>query len=183
MSDTILLGPDYLPLPTQCTGRSKTRMRTCGCGGDRTCQECRCRNKAIPGGSVCEFHGGAAPQVRKRAEQRVVEQYAEVQDLSISILIMRLKDFHEAQELARINGTPPPIYDDKTLLAIAKVAGDQQLTLQGRATSITESRTIDAADTLRLLEERTFLLRQRGVGRLADDDVDDAEIVEVDNEA
>jgi hypothetical protein len=33
----------------------------------------RCRNWAIRGGSVCRFHGGAAPQVRAAAKRRLAE--------------------------------------------------------------------------------------------------------------
>lgn len=36
----------------------------------------RCKNRRIPGGSVCEFHGGDAPQVREAAEARLAEQRA-----------------------------------------------------------------------------------------------------------
>jgi len=31
----------------------------------------RCRQPAIPGGTVCRFHGGAAPQVRSKAAIRL----------------------------------------------------------------------------------------------------------------
>ena len=34
----------------------------------------RCKRAAVPGGNVCHFHGGAAPQVRAKADQRIVEQ-------------------------------------------------------------------------------------------------------------
>lgn len=30
-----------------------------------------CRQRPIPGGSVCYWHGGAAPQVRKKAQERL----------------------------------------------------------------------------------------------------------------
>src|SRR5512144_1418891 len=31
-----------------------------------------CRNYAIRGGSVCRMHGGGAPQVRRRAQERIL---------------------------------------------------------------------------------------------------------------
>lgn len=34
----------------------------------------RCLNRAIPGGTVCEYHGGAAPQTRDAAETRLAEE-------------------------------------------------------------------------------------------------------------
>jgi hypothetical protein len=33
----------------------------------------RCGNPAIPGGTVCKYHGGASPQVRAKAQLRLVE--------------------------------------------------------------------------------------------------------------
>ena len=33
----------------------------------------RCGQSAIPGATVCYFHGGAAPQVRKKAMERILE--------------------------------------------------------------------------------------------------------------
>ena len=42
----------------QCTATSKSSGKRCG-------------KSAIPGGNVCRFHGGAAPQVKKRAEERL----------------------------------------------------------------------------------------------------------------
>ena len=31
-----------------------------------------CRQPAIPGGSVCRYHGGSAPQVKLKAEERLM---------------------------------------------------------------------------------------------------------------
>jgi hypothetical protein len=33
----------------------------------------RCKNASIPGGRVCRYHGGAAPQVQKRVNERLRE--------------------------------------------------------------------------------------------------------------
>lgn len=32
----------------------------------------RCKRAPIPGGTVCRYHGGAAPQVKAKAEQRLL---------------------------------------------------------------------------------------------------------------
>ena len=42
----------------QCTAKSKQSGQ-------------QCRMGAIPGGAVCRFHGGAAPQVQRRARERL----------------------------------------------------------------------------------------------------------------
>lgn len=39
----------------------------------------RCRRSAVIGGTVCPMHGGSAPQVRAKAEQRVLEEQASVE--------------------------------------------------------------------------------------------------------
>lgn len=53
-----------VPLPggarPQCTARSK------GSGE-------RCRQTAIPGGTVCRFHGGGSPSVKRKAALRLAE--------------------------------------------------------------------------------------------------------------
>ena len=36
----------------------------------------QCGNRPIPGGTVCRFHGGGAPQVRRAAELRLAELVA-----------------------------------------------------------------------------------------------------------
>lgn len=46
------------PMEGQCTATSKQ-------SGER------CKRRAIPGGTVCHFHGGAAPQVKAKADERL----------------------------------------------------------------------------------------------------------------
>lgn len=50
--------PRQHPTTPQCTATSRQSGK-------------RCRRDAIPGGSVCATHGGNAPQVRAKAEQRL----------------------------------------------------------------------------------------------------------------
>ena len=45
-------------------------MRTCG---KRTRAGGTCKKPAIPGGTVCRFHGGAAPQVKAKADDRLAD--------------------------------------------------------------------------------------------------------------
>lgn len=46
------------PMKPRCTARSKQSQKPC-------------RNAPIPGGTVCRFHGGAAPQVKAKALERL----------------------------------------------------------------------------------------------------------------
>ena len=46
--------------PMRCTATSKQKQRQCG-------------NHAIPGGTVCRNHGGSAPQVKRKAAERLAE--------------------------------------------------------------------------------------------------------------
>jgi hypothetical protein len=48
------------PLTQRCSAKSKQR-------------QAQCKQPAIAGGTVCRYHGGAAPQVKKAAEQRLQE--------------------------------------------------------------------------------------------------------------
>jgi hypothetical protein len=55
--------PDLMAAPTppdkpRCTATSKQTGQ-------------RCAQRPIPGGTVCRFHGGAAPQVQRTARQRL----------------------------------------------------------------------------------------------------------------
>ena len=43
------------------------------CVGDSKQRHARCLNRPIPGGTVCRFHGGAAPQVVRSAKLRLAE--------------------------------------------------------------------------------------------------------------
>lgn len=54
---------------SQCTAIAKGSQR-------------RCQRRAVPGGTVCAMHGGNAPQVRRKAEQRL-EQAAMARQVSV----------------------------------------------------------------------------------------------------
>ena len=46
-----------------------------------------CRAYAIHGGTVCVAHGGAAPQVKRKAEERIVE----LRDVAVEKFLMQLQ--------------------------------------------------------------------------------------------
>lgn len=46
--------------PTRCHARSKTKGT-------------QCSKRPIPGGTVCRYHGGAAPQVKAKALERLMQ--------------------------------------------------------------------------------------------------------------
>ena len=74
------------PMPRPCTATARS--------GDR------CRQVPIRGGNVCRFHGGSAPQVKKKARQRL----AELVDPAIKrlrILVDEKKDKRVALAAAR----------------------------------------------------------------------------------
>jgi hypothetical protein len=52
-------------------------MVTRQCSATATTTGRRCRRAPIRGGTVCPKHGGAAPQVRRKAKQRLAEQEAQ----------------------------------------------------------------------------------------------------------
>lgn len=61
-------------LPSQCVATAKS-------------SGARCSKPAIPGGSVCKYHGGGAPQVRAKAVQRL----ALARDMALDRLIEQLE--------------------------------------------------------------------------------------------
>jgi hypothetical protein len=50
-------------------GENSTDPRRCTAHSSQTGK--RCKNASIPGGRVCRHHGGAAPQVQKKAVERL----------------------------------------------------------------------------------------------------------------
>lgn len=59
-----------------------------------------CKKYAIPGGEVCRNHGGAAPQVKKAAKERLKE----LQDPSLQ----RLEDILNAATLVQVQTKEGP---------------------------------------------------------------------------
>ena len=74
------------PMDRRCTARSKRSGQ-------------RCKRRPIPGGSVCVMHGGAAPQVKLAAKDRI----AVLVDPAIDALQRALahKDINAAVRAAR----------------------------------------------------------------------------------
>ncbi len=58
---------------TRCTAKAKHSQR-------------QCCNPAIQGATVCRMHGGSAPQVRAKAEFRVMEAYRALQPKAVGVL-------------------------------------------------------------------------------------------------
>ncbi|MCO4239569.1 hypothetical protein NG702_19530 [Pseudarthrobacter sp. MDT3-28] len=63
-----------IQLQTRCTARRKSGTE--------------CKNWAIRGGYVCRMHGGGAPQVKKKAAQRI----AEAADDAAALLVQFMED-------------------------------------------------------------------------------------------
>ena len=55
----------------------------------------RCGNYAIVGGKVCRMHGGAARQVRRKADERVLMAQA----YRVMITVMNSRDYREHEEM------------------------------------------------------------------------------------
>ena len=96
----------------QCTARSKTSGS-------------RCRRPAIRGGTVCRFHGGAAPQVIKKAQERLAElvdpaltRLAKLVDGdNPSVALGAVKDVLDRNYL----GTQEPIAQGSTTINLTKI--------------------------------------------------------------
>jgi len=72
--------------PGRCTATSKTHST-------------RCKQPAIAGGTVCHYHGGAAPQVKRAAAERLLAMVDPALDAFDRALVH--KDIHAAIRVAR----------------------------------------------------------------------------------
>lgn len=106
-------------LPNQCTAHSKQSGN-------------RCKNAPIPGGRVCRFHGGAAPQVKAKAAERLKE----LRDLAVEIMLERFIEERDTVDL-RVVGDQ-----------IDKLTKQVEL-LEGRATNRSESVSVERAEAAR----------------------------------
>jgi hypothetical protein len=59
----------------------------------------QCKRDGVPGAEVCETHGGKAPQVQKRARERLQGKTLEAADVLISILEDLYEEFQDAEEV------------------------------------------------------------------------------------
>jgi hypothetical protein len=79
----------------QCTAKSKQKG-------------VQCRQPAIRGGNVCRVHGGSAPQVRKKAEERIAALlYPAVHVLDMSMKGQKKRPdiaLMAAKEVIELNG-------------------------------------------------------------------------------
>ena len=99
----------------------------------------RCGRPAIPGGTVCRYHGGAAPQVVKKAAERLTEARDDA-----------LGHLHAAVT------TSGDQTDPRVLLDVVAKLTNLVLLLEGRATARTEQISRDgAAEAVRRIEELT----------------------------
>jgi hypothetical protein len=65
-------------------GENSTDPRRCTAHSSQTGK--RCKNASTPGGRVCRYHGGGAPQVRKAAAERLRELEHPAIDMLATIL-------------------------------------------------------------------------------------------------
>jgi hypothetical protein len=92
----------------------------------------QCSLAAIPGGTVCRFHGGSAPQVRAKAAERL--------DLAIGLALDRLI---ERLYPPTLGSTGVDIETRDLVSLVDKFIAKHQL-LTGQATSRDESHRVEA---------------------------------------
>lgn len=119
MTVKLTLVDESTPAPsTRCTAYARTVGRTC-------------QRPAIPGGAVCDIHGGSVPATRAAAHRKFVE----AQGLAIDLLIMRLAE--------QFDSDPMFAASIKDITEVAdKLTRNTQL-LSGEATERKESRSAD----------------------------------------
>lgn len=133
----------------------------------------KCGNNAIRGGSVCRIHGGNSPQVRAAADKRIEEEIASLRDRFATLLRLGADEQIALAFQALEKGGPGPLLDLKMLATVYVLLDNQERLHLGKATEITESRHVDAAELVRGLNDRLDQIKLRNMGML-----EDAEIVE-----
>lgn len=135
---------DDFILPSQCVATSKSSGN-------------RCTKTSIPGGTVCRYHGGAAPQVRAAAANRI----AVARDLALERLIEQL--------------APPesPLYavEVKDLLAVVDKLTTKVQLLTGEATERKEETKV--GEVRFKLERELDRLRDRSLNGIDGDEESD----------
>jgi hypothetical protein len=106
--------------PTQ--SQDLTHSRKCTATNKKTGRQCG--QWAIPGGTVCRYHGGNAPQVRRKAEERLKELVAP----AITALHEILSDPKHPHRMAAIKEILER--DGRIGQAVAKAADDGLITYE-----------------------------------------------------
>jgi hypothetical protein len=95
-------------------GENSNDPRRCTAQSSQTGK--RCKNASIPGGRVCRYHGGAAPQVQKKANQRLRElEYPAVEAIARMLEPPSPKNAHAAALRAGTVLNAAKIVLDRTL--------------------------------------------------------------------
>lgn len=125
-------------LPVYCQAKAKTSGK-------------RCAQRAIPGGHVCRFHGGGAPQVKRKAAERL----GRLRDLALDSLIVTMEAEGE-------------LLDPAVRLKMVTELTKQIELLEGRATSRTEEKGAqEAAEVMSRLQGQIDQLADRNAKRAA----------------
>lgn len=99
-------------MAARCTAKSKTTGE-------------QCRQPPVPGGEVCRFHGGKAPQVQQKAKERVAVERAQRMVAKAGVdqdpIQHLLECLHRAAQLERVWGVMVAAIDEK---AEEEAAGD-----------------------------------------------------------
>lgn len=131
----------------------------------------KCGNNAIRGGSVCRIHGGNTPQVRAAADRRIEEEIASLRDRFATLLRMGADEQIANAISALERGGPGPLLDLKMLANVYVLLDNQERLHLGKATEITESRHIDAAEVIKSLDDKLTQIKLRNSGLLEDAEV------------
>jgi hypothetical protein len=124
-------------------GENSTDPRRCTAHSRQTGR--RCKNASMPGGRVCRYHGGAAPQVERKAAERL----RALEHPGIDVLARFLTPPEQATTLSAI---PQP----STVLNAAKIVLDRT------GHKPTDKLEIQTQQTLDVTIFSTGLLRQMG---------------------
>ena len=136
----------------RCTAKSKRSGR-------------RCQQWAIRGGTVCSMHGGQAPQVKRKAEERIREYVADMVDPDRVLQEAARLAFSDIREAFDEKGKLKPIseWSDEFAAAVSSTKS-RRVNLDaadGHTDLVTELKVWDKPKNLELLAKHLGLLTER----------------------
>jgi hypothetical protein len=118
----------------------------------------RCRNFAIHGGTVCPKHGGSAPQVKRKAQERL----ADLIDPDRALRELAALSFSNLQDLLAHDGTLLPVKqwprDVAAAVKSVKIGKINLVAGDGVQEEVVEIHTWDKVNSLRMLLQHLGLL-------------------------
>ena len=125
----------------------------------------KCTRPAIKGGKVCRYHGGSAPQVKRKADERIAEYVAKMVDPDRVLREAARLAFSDIRQAFNDKGELLPIHEWPDDLAAA-VASTESVrrnldAADGKTDRIVKLKVWDKPKNIEMLSKHLGLLTER----------------------